>query len=348
MNQEFSLSAWCEQLGSHHPLYMAVIDARMQLSFVNSHFYRAFQQIAMPGSHKSLGSLLDEEDLEQLDTAIRECLETPGEITIRVRMKHGLTKWVQWHLRLSDRQDTNARLLCLGYDVPKGAPGIDPKSDVKAAREKKLAESILSAQNQERARIGHELHDNISQMLTSAHLYLSCLQQDSTDFDHVKAKAMEIILQTVEEVRQLSREMVLPDFRKKGLIRSIDDLITDMRYGNGLEITFRHADPLTIESQDQQLRLSLFRILQAQMRNIVKHSGAKHVAISLDACNHHVRLQIRDDGLGFDPARVKPGLGLGGIYERTALYGGKVKLNAAPGKGCSLTVIIPLELKRID
>jgi signal transduction histidine kinase len=348
INRGSSLTQWCEQLGSHRPLYMAVIDAEMQLSFVNSHFYRSFQQIAMPDSHRSFGSLIDEQDLEKFKVTMKERLGKAGETAIRVRMKHGLGKWVQWHLRPLEKLDVGGRLLCLGYDVAKVASAAMPqKRDPKAVRAKKLADSILDAQQRERARIGQELHDNITQILTSAHLYMSCLQRESRDFDHIKGKAMEIILQAVDEIRQLSREMVLPDFRLKGLIHSIEDMIGDLSHGDSPEITFWHADLLTIESQDQQLRLTLYRILQAQIRNILKHSSAKHVVISLDASNEQVRLQIQDDGFGFDPVTTKHGLGLGGIYERAAIYGGKVTLDAAPGKGCSLIVTIPLELKRI-
>lgn len=349
INQEFSLSTRCGQLGTHHPLYMAVIDAGTHLSFVNSHFYRAFQQITMPGRDRLFGSLVDDQDLERFDCALRERLGSAGETSVKVRMKHGLGKWVQWHLRsLDDRHDSSGKLLCLGYDLPKEEPapvakGIDPKT----VQQKKLAESILHAQHQERVRIGHELHDNISQILTSAHLYMACLQRDSEDFDYVKGKAMEVILHAVEEVRHLSREMVLPDFGDKGLTRSIDELINELRYGNELEIAFRHADLLTIESQDQQLKLNLFRIVQAQIRNILKHSRAKQIEIGLHAGSDQVRLLIKDNGVGFDPSKTKHGLGLAGIYQRTALYGGKVILDAAPGKGCSIIVTIPLELKRI-
>ena len=347
INQGFSLSTRCEELGQHHPLYMAVIDHEMRLSFVNSHFYRAFQQIAMPGNDRVFRGLIDSQDLELFDGAMHARSETPGETMIRVRMKHGLGKWVQWHLRPLDNHQSG-KMMCLGYDLPKEEPApMIRKADPKAGLQKHLTESILRAQHEERVRIGHELHDNICQILTSAHLYTACLERDSVDFDFVKGKAMEIILHAVEEVRNLSRDMVLPDFRQKGLICSINDLVDELRYGNHLGIDFQHADLMTIESQDQPLKLMLFRIIQTQLRNILKHSKATRVDISLHAGNDQMRLLIQDDGIGFDPATVKPGLGLSGIYEKVALYGGKVMLNAAPGKGCALIVTIPLELKRI-
>jgi signal transduction histidine kinase len=349
INHGLALATWCEELEQHHPLYMAVIDNEMHLSFVNSHFYRAFQQIAMPGSDRLFSSLIDNQDLEQLDGALNAHAGTAGETTIRIRMKHGLGKRVQWHFRpLDDKNAHDGKMICLGYDLPKEGPApMTAKTDPKTGWQKKLAESILHAQHEERVRIGHELHDNICQILTSAHLYTACLQRESEDFDYVKGKAIEIILHAVEEIRHLSREMVLPDFQNKGLTCSVNDLINELRYGQRLEIDFQHADLLTIESQDQQLKLTLFRIVQVQIRNILKHSRAKKVNINLHASNDQIRLRIQDDGIGFDPATMKPGLGLAGIYERVALYGGKVILNAAPGKGCTLIVTIPLKLKRI-
>ena len=351
INQGFSLSAWCEQLGQHHPLYMAVIDREMRLSFVNSHFCRAFQQIAMPGNDRLFRSLIDVQDLAEFDTVLKTRPGAADDLTIQVRMKHGLAKWVQWHMRPLDGHESG-KMMCLGYDLQpasltgNAAPGLGKENPV-AGWKKKLAESIVHAQHEERARIGQELHDNICQILTSAHLYTACLERDSVDFDFIKGKALEIILHAVEEVRNLSREMVLPDFRQKGLICSINDLVNELRYGSHLEIGFQHTDLMTIESQDQQLKLILFRIIQTQLRNILKHSEASRVDISLHASNDQIRLSIQDNGVGFDPATVKHGLGLSGIDEKAALYGGKVILNAGPGKGCALIVTIPMELRRI-
>ncbi len=176
---EFSLSTWCEQLPNHQSTYMAVIDAGTHLSFVNSHFYRAFQQMAMPGRGRLFGSLVDDQDLGRFNGALQERLESDGETTIRIRMKHGLGKSVQWHLRpLNGQHGDNGKLLCLGFDLPKeDMLAVSSKVDPSAIRQKKLAESVLQAQHQERVRIGHELHDNISQILTSAHLCMGCLQR---------------------------------------------------------------------------------------------------------------------------------------------------------------------------
>jgi signal transduction histidine kinase len=83
------------------------------------------------------------------------------------------------------------------------------------------------------------------------------------------------------------------------------------------------------------------------MHNIGKYSQASNVQIILLGRNDQLRLQITDNGVGFDPQKVRQGLGLNGICRRARLFNGKAIFNTAPGKGCTLIVTIPLELKRI-
>jgi signal transduction histidine kinase len=86
----------------------------------------------------------------------------------------------------------------------------------------------------------------------------------------------------------------------------------------------------------------LFRIAQEQLKNIIRHAQAANVRISLHCLETRIRLSIADDGRGFDTATTPQGLGLSHIYERTRLYSGKVILETAPGKGCLLTVEMPV------
>ena len=208
--------------------------------------------------------------------------------------------------------------------------------------QKGTAEAIIRAQEDERTRIGHELHDNINQILASGKMYLSHLQEERSDFGAVKEKINELLELAIEEVRTLSKEMVLPDLKKGGLVASIEDLVSDLRYSNLFEVGFSHCETAELEEMDQSKKVTLFRIVQEQTKNILKYSEARTVDISLHICNNWVRLAIKDDGVGFDPEKTRRGLGLSNIYERARLYEGRVRLRAAPGKGCCLVVTIPL------
>ncbi len=209
-------------------------------------------------------------------------------------------------------------------------------------QQKSIAESIIQAQQDERARIGNELHDNINQILTCAHLYVATLEREHPDFDMLKKKAMDILLMGIEEIRNLSREMVMHDFQKDGLIGSVSNLVDDVRFSKAFTVQFVHSDINTIEALNPNIRITIFRIIQEQVKNIIKYSHGTNIQISLHCCDLQFRLQIKDDGVGFDPETTKRGLGLSNICERTRLYNGKVILDSAPGRGCSLIVNIPL------
>ncbi len=209
-------------------------------------------------------------------------------------------------------------------------------------QQKTIAEAIIQAQQDERARIGNELHDNVNQILTCAHLYIATLERQHPDFEMLKKKAMDILFMGIEEIRSLSREMVMHDFQKDGLIGSVRNLLDDIRFTRAFTVQFVHSDINIIESLNPNIKITLFRIIQEQVKNIIRYSHGTNIQISLHCCDLQFRLQVKDDGAGFDPETTKRGLGLSNIYERTRLYNGKVILDSAPGRGCSLIVNIPL------
>ena len=98
---------------------------------------------------------------------------------------------------------------------------------------------------------------------------------------------------------------------------------------------------MAIESLDFNIKVTLFRIIQEQIKNIIKYSHAKNVLLKLSATQRRVHLLIEDDGIGFDAGQTRRGIGLSNIYERTSLYNGKVDLRTQPGKGCSIKITIP-------
>jgi len=208
--------------------------------------------------------------------------------------------------------------------------------------QKSIAESIIQAQQDERARIGNELHDNVNQILTCAHLYIATLDRENPDFEILKKRALDFLLTGIEEIRNLSREMVMHDFQKDGLIGSVRNLVDDICRCKAFSIQFIHNDINTIEALNPNIKITILRIIQEQVKNIIKYSRGTNIQISLHCCDLQFRLQVKDDGLGFDPKITKRGLGLSNIYERTRLYNGKVFLDTAPGRGCSLIVNIPL------
>jgi len=115
-----------------------------------------------------------------------------------------------------------------------------------------------------------------------------------------------------------------------------------LRHAASYHIQFTHDNLPEIELLEKDRKLALFRILQEQLKNIIRHSRASEVRISLHYLESGVRLSIADDGQGFDAKLTPQGLGLSHIYERARHCQGKVILETSPGGGCLLTVELPI------
>jgi PAS domain S-box-containing protein len=215
----------------------------------------------------------------------------------------------------------------------------------KLKQQKGIAEAIIHSQEEERTRIGYELHDNVNQILGTAQLYLSLLEPSKENFAEVKEKARKAILLGIDEIRKLAKEMVMHSLLEEGLLASINGIVEDLHFVKPFNITFAHDKKCDVEILSKNKKITLFRIVQEQIKNIIKYSNAKNVKISLGCSNDCVQLFIVDDGVGFDSKNTRRGLGLSNIYERTRLDNGNVILNTSPGEGCSLEVNIPFGSK---
>jgi PAS domain S-box-containing protein len=209
----------------------------------------------------------------------------------------------------------------------------------KLERQQEISETVIQAQERERTHIGHELHDNVNQILSSAKLFIETIKTTDKDDIKLKAKGVEYISLAIEEIRKLSKELAVPQLKEKGLVASIETLIEDVHFSNALKVKFTHDSENDLISQGK--KVTLFRILQEQMKNILKHSHAKNAEIFLQVKENNVLLVVKDDGVGFDSKITHRGIGLSNIHERTRFYNGSVEIQTAPGKGCCLIASIP-------
>jgi PAS domain S-box-containing protein len=210
----------------------------------------------------------------------------------------------------------------------------------KIQHQKEITETIFAVQEKERTQIGHELHDNVNQILSTAKLFTDMIVPSTPEGEQLKYKVSEYLISAIEEIRRLSKEMVTPQLKENGLVTSIKTLVTDLKTAGALHVLFHYCEE--VEKLSSGKKVTFFRIVQEQVRNILKHSKAKNLCIDLQAKDQDAVLIIRDDGVGFDPGQTRIGIGLSNIYERTRFYNGTVFIKTSPGKGCRLTVTIPL------
>ena len=124
-----------------------------------------------------------------------------------------------------------------------------------------------------------------------------------------------------------------------GLVVSVMELISNISMVKEIKIGFKHSSYNEEEECDAGFKLVIYRIIQEQLNNILKHAEASEVEISLKNENEQVELTIKDNGVGFDSTAKKTGIGLKNIQNRAQIYDGNVEIISSPGNGCTMKVI---------
>jgi PAS domain S-box-containing protein len=212
---------------------------------------------------------------------------------------------------------------------------------LKAEEQKKkeeIMQAIINAQEKERYEISHELHDNVNQILTTCKLLLEAARRE--DESKYLQQAAENLQRAIDELRNISHRLNPATLQYIGLHGAIDDLVTKINNTGKVHISFTSS--LKMEKKiDEEVQLALFRIVQEQMNNILKHSDAYKVSIDLTLDQGRLKLTITDDGKGHDLLIKKQGLGLKNIFNRAEFHKGFAEISSEPGKGFILQVEIP-------
>lgn len=211
----------------------------------------------------------------------------------------------------------------------------------KLNRQQLIMKQVIQAQERERTIIGGELHDNICQILTTIKIYLSLVIKNNERGKEFLPKSMDFLDMAILEIRNLSHTLSSPTLGKKSLVVSINDLVTDIGTHSGMNMHFNHSSNVDEISIEQ--KLAIFRIVQEQVNNILKHAAASEVFITLEKENAAAKLSIKDNGKGFDPNENSKGIGLNNIEARVKAFSGTFNIITAPGQGCSIEVTFPAE-----
>jgi PAS domain S-box-containing protein len=210
-------------------------------------------------------------------------------------------------------------------------------------KQKSIAQAVVDAQEKERAEIGKELHDNVNQILSTAKLYLELAKTETKQRDELIKRSADSIFNAINEIRHISKALVPASVKDLGLIDSIKDLVESLRMTKALQVKFTHKGDFDNTISDKQ-KLMLFRIIQEQVNNVLKHAEANQIEIDLKLVDKIIHLSIGDDGKGFEPEKIKfkKGVGLSNIESRAHLFNGKVTISTAPQKGCKLFIEVPI------
>jgi len=208
---------------------------------------------------------------------------------------------------------------------------------------KLITQTSIQVQEREREEIGKELHDNINQILAATRLHLDLAIQECSEeaVTGLLVRSHKNLSVAMEEIRQLTQSLVAPTLGGVSLDKALAKLTGDMPATSSLRLSL-DTSGYRGDIDDEDLKLTVYRIAQVQLSNIIKHSRAKNASIGLTKGNCLV-LTIADDGVGFHPGAKTRGIGLRNIRNRVGYYNGDVSIDSEPGKGCTLTITIPLE-----
>jgi two-component system, NarL family, sensor histidine kinase UhpB len=206
--------------------------------------------------------------------------------------------------------------------------------------QQEITEAVMSAQEKERAFIGWELHENISQILAASKIYIKMASTNVSNRKLYLGKTCVMVQDAIDEIKKISRSLVIPSTHFIGLYGSIRNLLHDTEQINSMAIHF-HAQDVDEEFMDEKLQLTIFRIVQEQVANILKHAKAPMAAISLTKEHDQFILRISDNGGGCDTSKKTKGVGIRNIRSRTEAYRGNLSILTKPGEGYELKVALP-------
>ena len=212
--------------------------------------------------------------------------------------------------------------------------------ELKQENELKQIKARIEGQEKERLRIAKELHDSIAGNLAGIKLGLSRISENYSD-DQAIAQIKSNIDQTYNEVRSISTNLSPLKTSDFTFLEMVKRYVEGMSHLHGFELVFDDNTTSDLLSLTDELKLELYRVFQELINNIVKHSNATLVEISINELEDQLNVIIEDDGCGFDESQITEGMGLKNIASRVAILKGEFHIDSKPGRGTITNIDIP-------
>jgi signal transduction histidine kinase len=275
------------------------------------------------------------------------------EIQFRIRTRDGEIRWIEHACQpVKDTQGEFQGIRASNRDITERKHAEEAlrarEEDLRKSHEeyRLLAGKLLIVQEAERRRLARELHDDLTQRLAVLAIEAGKLEhqlQDSETQAPERLRGMrEEMVKLSGDVHAISRQLHPSILEDLGLVDAISSECARFTEREGLVVDFVPTDiPAGIP---KDVALCIYRVTQEGLKNVAKHAQATKVTVSLIGKDNSIRLSIRDNGVGFAPARAKKkgGLGLASMKERVHLIRGSVTVKSKPGQGTEIKVRAPL------
>jgi len=323
-----------EKLVRESAAMIGLVDRDARVIMVNPAVERVSEFSAADLVGKSLWDcgLLDKDELPSAKLRMQEILNGAERVAAvaKTRTKSGELRHLQ--IQNTATRDANGNvenIIITAVDI---------------TEQQRLQQHLMEAVEQEQARIGHDLHDGVGQLLTGIGAMVECLQGELTGRQHDDAgRIFELVRETIKQVRQLSRTMSPTAVQHRDLSASLL-LLSDTVRTSFRRHCVAHLEP-DLHITDSTLAGHLFRIAQECVNNAIRHGAPKEVSISLrrDGADHGI-LEILNDGEAFDcrPGSPVEGIGLRVMKHRASLIHAQLEVRCPESGGVRITCRFPL------
>jgi two-component system sensor histidine kinase UhpB len=208
------------------------------------------------------------------------------------------------------------------------------------AERRRSSSAALRAQEEERARVARDLHDEVNQSLTGLLLRLEAARENAPPQLADELTETKLLAnRAMEELLSLARQMRPTALDDLGLVAAIAGQVE--LAGSRPELHASFSSEGDFADLDSDVQLVVYRVAQEALSNATRHSDAEEVRVELRRGTGGVELEVTDDGRGFAFAEAEAGLGLQGMRERALLVGGEVNVTSRPGRGTTVRLRIP-------
>jgi signal transduction histidine kinase len=221
------------------------------------------------------------------------------------------------------------------------------RMDAELANQREIrSKAVIEAEEKERRRIAQDLHDGVGQILSAAKLNLSGLEDKlkltNPEQSALLTNALDLVNDSVKEVREVSHNMMPNTLIKLGLASAVREFITKISSVPNLKIDLQIVG--MEERLDNTVETVLYRVIQEVVSNIIKHAKANVISMQLIRHENELTIMIEDNGVGFDKKKVTQfeGIGLKNIISRVEFLSGNVDFDTTPGQGTTVVIEIPL------
>jgi two-component system NarL family sensor kinase len=206
--------------------------------------------------------------------------------------------------------------------------------------------SVIEGEEKERKRFARELHDGLGAVLATVKMQISGIRHKIPQADSMPAyqKAESLIDDACRTVREISHDLMPHVLEQQGLVFAINEMCQTLKNHHNIEFYFI---PFGDDEQlENVVKITIYRITQELLKNIIKHAEAKEVIVQLTIEDNEIILIVEDDGKGFDASTAQNGIGLENIRSRTAYLNGTLAIDSSINQGSTFTIQIPINIEQ--